>query len=241
MSTGSIPNVEVWVVRLVSGAAARGLFRSYLSPQELARSKRFVHDRLTASYEVSHGVLRVLLSRYLGGKPTDVEFSSNAAGKPRVALRASNWKFNMSHSGELAAYAFTTQAEVGIDIERVRALPDLEAIAGRFFCKAETAELVSIADDLERREAFYRCWTRKESYIKAIGRGLAEPLDAFQVSLLPGEAPRLVRIGQDADAGAAWTLHHLEPAPGYVGALAHPGTGIAMEVHRLRDAAELLA
>src|SRR5436305_1245240 len=81
VSTGSVPNVEVWLVRLASGAAARGLFRSYLSPQESARAKRFVNDCLAASYEVSHGVLRVLLSRYLGGKPPDVEFAFNNAGK----------------------------------------------------------------------------------------------------------------------------------------------------------------
>ena len=69
--------------------------------------------------------------------------------------------------------------------------------------------------------AFFRCWTRKEAYIKAVGGGLSIPLDRFQVTLLPGDSARFVQIENDMQAALDWTLDHLDVASEYVGALAY--------------------
>jgi 4'-phosphopantetheinyl transferase len=88
------------------------------------------------------------------------------------------------------------------------------------FCAAETAELCSLPPG-ERLPAFYRGWTRKEAYVKAVGEGLSIPVDRVHVSLRADEAARIVEFLPGEDAPPFWTLHHLEPAPGWVGALAY--------------------
>jgi 4'-phosphopantetheinyl transferase len=233
------PGVDVWAVRLAAPAAVSRAFRSLLSPEEMSRADRFAQAHLKASYEVSHGVLRVLLSPYLKRSPRDLEFTFGRAGKP--ALRPdSRLRFNMSHSGGLAAYAFTLDCEIGIDIEEVRHMPDLEPIAQHYFCPAEAAQLLSIPGEEQRRGAFFRCWTRKESYIKAIGDGLSVPLDQFQVTFSLDSPARLLHVGHDAGAASAWTLKHLDPAPGYAGALAYRAPSRQVEMHPPRQAQEIL-
>jgi len=223
------PQVAVRAVWLQADPAVRSSLRGLLSPDEIDRADRFAFERLRVSYEVSHGALRVLLAQYVGCDPGDLAFTFGTWGKP--ALRGeSRVRFNMSHSGELAVYAIALDCEVGVDVEKVREISDLEEIAERFFSRAEVSELLSIGDAKQRRAAFFRCWTRKESYIKSVGDGLSSGLDQFQVTLLPGAPAGLVHIGNDAGAGSAWTLQHLEPAPGYVGALAYRGSARKLEL-----------
>ena len=87
---------------------------------------------------------------------------------------------------------------------------------------------------------FFRCWTRKEAYIKAVGKGLSFPLDQVQVTLLMGTAPRFLQLGTQPEEAAAWSLHHLEPAPGYVGALAYRGAARVAHLDAAVEAQELL-
>jgi 4'-phosphopantetheinyl transferase len=194
---------------------------------------------LSASYQTSHGALRVLLSRYLNRDPREFQFTFGRAGKPSLKSDV-GMHFNMSHSGNLAAYAFTHAGPVGVDIEEVRGISDLEGIARQHFCHAETTELLSVADEKQRRDAFFRCWTRKESYVKAVGEGLSVPLDQFQVTLLPGVPARLVHIENSERAALSWTLHHLEPAPGYVGAVAYHNGAHNFKMHSPLHAQDVL-
>ena len=231
--------VDVWAVWLQADTAVRRSFRDLLPPDEILRADRFAFESLRMSYEVSHGALRVLLAQYLNCSPGELGFTFGPKGKP--ALRGdSRLRFNMSHSGELAVYAVAFDCEVGVDVEKVRDLSDLEAIAERFFSPAEASELLSISEPALRQAAFYRCWTRKESYIKSIGDGLSMGLDQFQVTLLPGVPARLVHIGNDTRAASAWTLQHFEPAPGYVGALAYRSLHRNLDVHPPQHARDIL-
>ena len=232
-------NVEIWAVWLDASEAASLTFRSLLSPEEVLRADRFATEALRTSYQISHGVLRVLLSRYLKCHPRSFEFTVAHAGKPSLT-REFEMQFNMSHSGSMAAYAFAPAGSLGIDIEQVRSLSDLEGIAQKHFCLAETEELLSITDESQRRDAFFRCWTRKESYIKAVGEGLSLPLDQFQVTLLPGVPTRVVHIGNSERAASAWALQHIEPAPGYVGAVAYPFRTHPCMIHPVCQAQDIL-
>ena len=149
-------------------------------------------------------------------------------------------QFNLSNSGELVVYAFAIDCELGVDVEQVRRMTDLKQIASRYFCEAEASELMSINGGQTRQEAFYRCWTRKEAYIKAIGSGLILPLDQFQVTLLPDDAPRFVHIGENEKAAKEWTLQHFNPAPGYIGALAYHAAARNIVFHKLQAPQKLL-
>ena len=232
-------NVEVWSVWLDASETANRKFRSFLSPEEAQRSVRFSTEALTASFVTSHGVLRALLSRYLHYDAREFEFAPGSAGKPAL-VGDFKLQFNMSHSGDLAVYAFAPSLPVGVDIEGIRKVADAETIAKHHFCSEETSELLSITDEKQRCEAFFRCWTRKESYIKAVGDGLSLALDRFQVTLLPGVPPSLVHIENSERAASCWTLHHIEPAAGYVGAVSFRSRDHGFKMHPLIHAQDIL-
>ena len=232
--------VDVWFLWLERSTGASGAFRPLLSSEEVRRAERFATDGLRAAYESAHGALRALLANYLKCGPRELDFTFGRTGKPQLP-GDSGLRFNMSHSGALAAYAFTFDCEIGIDIEEVRDAPVLGTIAEHYFCPEETSQLLALTGEAERREAFYRCWTRKESYIKAVGDGLSIPLDQFQVSLSSDSPARLVHIGRDAKLASNWTLDHLSPAPGYVGSIAYRGSARHLSLHPPRPAQDVFA
>jgi 4'-phosphopantetheinyl transferase len=197
-----------------------------LAPDECLRAERFHFERDRRRFIVGRGVLRTILGRYLGLEPNHLQFCYGPRGKPALAgisTRPNAWLcFNLAHSQNLALYAVTCERELGVDIECIHAIPDAEQIAARYFSAHENAGLRSLPAN-QKQEAFFNCWTRKEAYIKAIGDGLAQPLAEFDVALAPGEPARLLRIKDNAQAAARWSIQALTPAPGYVAALAVKG------------------
>jgi 4'-phosphopantetheinyl transferase len=189
-----------------------------LSPDEAARAERFVFDRDRNHFIVGRGSLRAILGHYLNCKPQQVTFSYGPQNKPAVEIPQSQLRFNLSHSGEAVLYAFTHHREIGVDIELLRPLDDMMQIAKRFFSPTEYTTLSALPIE-EQPTAFFNCWTRKEAYIKAIGSGLSQPLDQFDVTLTPGEPAKLLRVQNDPQALERWSLIELNPAPDYVAAL----------------------
>jgi 4'-phosphopantetheinyl transferase len=122
----------------------------------------------------------------------------------------------------LALIAVASGRTIGVDLERVRSDLAADEIARRFFSASERAALDSFPSEL-KSEAFFRCWTRKEAFIKAIGEGLSYPLDAFDVTLGPDEPARVLRVGDDPAEAARWTIHDLKVPSGFAAALAASG------------------
>ncbi len=209
-------DVQIWGIWLTAPDSVVGQYQLLLSVDERQRSDRFGSAKLKSLYVLSRSGLRILLGHYLNSSPEKIELTHRPNGKPELRS-AVPLRFNVSHSGQMAVYAFTVGCELGIDIEELRPLEDAEAIAARHFSNAEISELRSLEGE-ERNLAFFRCWTRKEAYLKAIGEGLTVPLDLFQVTLLPETPARLVHIGGDIAAAGDWIFHNLDMAPGYVGA-----------------------
>ncbi len=196
--------------------------RAWLSADEVARAERFHFPRDRHRFAAGRGLLRGLLGRYLGLDPAELRFVYGPRGKPGLGPEARDLRFNVSHSGGLALLAFVRGRHLGVDLERERPLPEAEEMAGRFFSPRESAELRRLPG-ADRPRAFFRCWTRKEAFIKATGEGLSRPLDAFDVTLAPGEPARLLRVeGEPGDPGR-WWLRDLELAAGFAGALAVEG------------------
>src|SRR5579872_6085667 len=219
-------DVHVWCVKLIGSDEAVAAFEKTLSAREADRCARFYQTPHRRAYAISHGVLRQLLGRYLGMAPEQIEFQYGRADKPELANASADLAFNMSHSGDLAVYAFARQCQLGVDVEHVRPLPDLELVAARFFGPEERSDLLAL-DGQERTHAFFRCWTRKEAFIKATGDGLSMRLDHFRVSLAPRQAALIHAEQGDV---RCWHMSHLEPATDYVGAVAYDGVAREMRL-----------
>lgn len=234
--TPAVDEVHVWTASLDQPAETVARLRALLDPDETRRADRFLFEKGRTQFTVGRGVLRLLLGDYLAIDPRDVRFGYNPYGKPSLAGPddAHPLRFNLSHSGELVLYAVAWGREVGIDLETIRTDFASDGIAQRFFAPAEVAALRGLPEEA-RTHAFFTCWTRKEAFIKARGKGLSIPLDAFEVSLVPGaEAAVLVTHDDPAEAGR-WSLHELHPGPGYVGALAVAGDGCRTRHHTWTD------
>lgn len=216
--------VHVWSAPLDQPAEVLRHFEGLLSPDEVARAERFVFDKTRRHFIAGRGLLRSILSWYAGRKAGELEFAYGAYGKPALAVSCEgDWlRFNVSHSQDLALYAITRDREIGVDLEYMRADLEYEEIAKRFFSPRESAVLRTLPE-AQRCAAFFNCWTRKESYIKARGKGLAIPLDRFDVSLAPGEAAGLLEVREEPEEASRWTISALDAAEGYAAALTVEG------------------
>ncbi len=232
--------IHIWTIPINSSEFVAARLFDHISPEEQQRSERFAFAHLKRAFVLTHGALRILLAKYIGERPRDIQFTYGQYGKPSVP-NARSIHFNISHSGYIASFAFTQGLEIGIDVEQLRVLSDMDDIARRFFSADEVADLLSLPSEL-RRLAFFLCWTRKEAYIKAIGGGLSIPLDSFRVTLIPGQPPSLMHPGEKRFSNSIWTLTDIELAPPYAGAgaVAYPGIERTLQLNFIAEAAELL-
>ena len=219
--------VHVWRASLERNRPCVQSLKRILSEDEQARAERVHSEQDRERFIVARGVLRVILSRYLDTEPSQLRFRYSPHGKPDLDNTSAEktLSFNMSHSSGLALYAVTRDRKVGIDLERIRTNFVYQRIAERFFSPQEKAMLDALEAEPERRKAFFDCWTRKEAYIKAKGKGLSLPLDQFDVSLTPGEPASLLEVRGDSLEASRWWMHELFPGPGYAAALAIEGHG----------------
>jgi 4'-phosphopantetheinyl transferase len=217
--------VHVWCASLQQPATVVDQLMPLLSVDEKDRVLRYRFEHLKKSFIVARGVLRILLSRYLHLQPAQVEFTYLREGKPQLSENhAQKVFFNLSHSYELVLYAFNSIRNVGIDIEHIRPMDDLELIAERNFSSREIAELKKLSP-YKKTDGFFNCWTRKEAYIKAIGDGVSFPLQQFDVSVDPDEPAKLLSILGSEQAAVRWSMFELHPADSYAAALVVQGNG----------------
>jgi 4'-phosphopantetheinyl transferase len=210
--------VHVWRAKLDRPRHELDSFRSTLSVDEQARADRFVFERDRSRYIAGRGLLRSLLSLYIGLAPDEFRFTYSRFQKP--ALIQTRPCFNVSHSGHIALFAFSGRCDVGVDLELDDADFARERIAESFFSPAEVALLRSLPS-AEQPRAFLQCWTRKEAFIKARGDGLSLPLDSFDVSFGPGAPAAVLRTAWSALEPARWRMQDLsEPEDGYIAAVA---------------------
>jgi 4'-phosphopantetheinyl transferase len=215
--------IHVWPISLAVSDEVHAECCALLTEEELARARQFLHTEHQKRFVAGRGRLRQILSRYLASSPAEVCFWYTSYGKPFLADEAEHLlRFNLSHSADQALLAVTREWSIGVDLERIR--PDFatDEIAQRFFSQQECTELRQLPAD-QRAEAFFRCWTRKEAFIKAIGEGLSYPLDGFAVSLAPGEAAQLRWVRREPEAPKRWHLRELPAPPGFLAALAVEG------------------
>ncbi len=212
--------VHVWLFKKEAVAVQLAVFEASLAEDERQRARRLCRAYDREMSITARGLLRRLLSSYVGIPPRELRFVYSPNGKPELREhRSSAVHFNVAHSGNVILIACGRERRVGVDVERVEFDCSIEPVAERFFSKAECGTLRSLPL-AERVQAFYRCWTRKEAYLKATGAGLAKPLDTVDVS---ARGDRICNFVQDAsikDGVACWLLQSLTLGPDYAAALA---------------------
>lgn len=198
-----------------------------LSDSERERAGRFVFVSDCTRFIVARATLRRLLAKRLAVKPEDIEFVYGEQGKPALGARFEDSKlfFNVSHSDDLAVYAFSSAGEIGVDVEAVRWFADSDDVAARVFSPAERQAYAAL-DPLYRPAGFFNCWTRKEAFIKALGDGLDRSLDSFDVSLAPDEPARILRIEDTPGERCGWSVESFVPAPGFIAAVVVENHGL---------------
>jgi 4'-phosphopantetheinyl transferase len=212
--------VHVWRAPLEPPAHLLQRLEATLAGDERARAARFRMPVHRGRYVAGRGILRVLLGAYLGLRPEELRFAYTPHDKPYLPDQehTGGLRFNLSNAEDLALVAFARGRRLGVDLENLKPMPDALSIATRFFSAPENQAFATVPE-AERERAFFTCWTRKEAFVKAVGEGLSMPLDRFDVTLLPHEPARLLATRPDPAEAARWSLHHLDPGPGWIGAL----------------------
>jgi 4'-phosphopantetheinyl transferase len=216
--------VHVWRVDLEASSEVVQQCETVLSPSERTRAQRYVFERDRRRWTVARAALRHLLGCYLNTEPILFEFALNEFGKPSLTTpyKELNIEFNLSHSAEIALYAFTRNRLVGIDVEYMRTDLDYDGMARHSFSVQEQHILRHLVGE-EKRRAFFRGWTCKEAYAKALGKGFSQAFDQFTVSLLPSQPLALLRQDEDERELTRWSFMELDAGPGYAGALVVEG------------------
>jgi len=217
----SIDDIHIWRADLDLTIISIQKLNETLSIDEKGKAERFRFEKDKRRFIAGRGILRTILGCYLNVNPSRVQFCYGKNGKPELADTFGNGTvlFNMSDSDGLALYAFARELEIGVDIERIRDIPEMEQIAERFFSLKENEILRSLPES-KKKEAFFNCWTLKEAMIKAIGDGLSYPLDSFDVSTALGGQRELLRTQGESREESKWSVQLLEIGPGLAAAFA---------------------
>lgn len=224
MEPRRLPDLDGIELRLVEGTGTepeRSALYYLLSDDERARASRFKVEDARRSFIVSRAFLRTILGEVLGCAPETILFGEGDHGKPFLAgaHSGSGIEFNVSHSGDVFLYAVSRGRPVGVDVERKNEGREIEKLAQRYFAPAEARLLLEEAPPKDRLDSFYRCWTRKEAYLKARGTGLTTKLHTFEVTFLPGVPPAMVHTGVVGEDPATWRVFDVPVPNGYVAAL----------------------
>lgn len=188
-----------------------------LSLDEILRAQRYVHKRDGKRFAIGRAVLRMILGRYLSIQPEAISFQHNEFGKP--TLDGPDLYFNMSKSAGRATYAISRNRQIGVDIEHIRDIPQMDQIAQRFFSKSEN-ELLNAQPDSTKKEFFFQLWSRKEALAKAVGTGLSKTYNTIDLTSGPSDPLRLLRLVDDSKKDRDWAVIDIGHKDGYASALA---------------------
>ncbi|MFA8016387.1 4'-phosphopantetheinyl transferase family protein [Bremerella cremea] len=212
-------DLHLWRVSLEDGLADVDQLHKSLSDAEQLRASKFFTENLAQQYVVYHAALRDILSRYLGVTPSKIAYQASGYGKPNVITgQAGPLQFNLTHSSELAVVAVTRDAEVGVDIERIREVRSFASMLERCLSDAERKDICA-HQETEQHRHFLRFWTHKEAYLKTIGVGLRAPLDRVTLDLLAPDARKVVNHFHVFPNTPSVRLMELVPCEGFVGAV----------------------
>ena len=213
-------DVHIWRAVLDLPSKSVQELKGSLSFDERMKAESFHFERDRSRFIAAHGILRRILASYLSVDPGAIRFRYERDGKPRLqnAFGKPGIQFNLSHSEGLALYVFTQGHEVGVDLERIRDLPEMEQIVDQFFSVREQVVFHTLPTS-EKHETFFKWWTRKEAFVKAVGEGLSYPLHGFDALLAKGKSVESLGILGGVQEGPKWTMWDVRPGEAFAGAV----------------------
>ncbi len=202
-------DVHVWSASLDQMESNLGQLEGTLNTEELIRATTASHGNKNKRFIARRGILRTILGFYLQVNPSELRFSFGREGKPSLTKNFLECpiQFNVAHSSGMVLYAFTLGRQVGVDLERIEQMHQLEEIAYRFLSNRER-ETISRFSGYKKYVAFFQIWTRKEAYLKARGKGLSD----LSIDI------------EDLSKDSRWSIRALNPGPRFVGAVAVGGS-----------------
>jgi len=210
--------VHLWRARLDASADAVDLLLTMLAEDEQARAARQRAAAKRAEFIQARAALRTILGRYLQTPPRALAFRYSPEGKPFLPEPAA-LRFNLAHSNGWAVLGVSGGPELGVDIERIEPARPHLTLAQRFFSPPEAQALATL-DPPGQAEAFYRCWTCKEAWVKARGTGMHFPLSHFTVALEAGMRAALIAVRDAPDECGQWQLHNFAVSGEHIAACA---------------------
>lgn len=221
-------DLQLWLFSLERPPLPLDYLADLLSPEERARAARFRFDVHRRRFTAGRGLLREALGRWLGEDPRALVFHYGEKGKPSLAVpSAPDLRFNLSHSQDLGLLGVAWGRELGVDVEACRPLEDAAGLVERFFAPGERAAFAALEEE-RRLLGFYSGWTRKEAYVKARGDGLSLPTTSFEMTLDPEGPAALLAFDAEPAEVTRWAFTALDPAPGFLGAVAVESPGGAL-------------
>lgn len=225
-SSGKFPTLEqgevhIWTVSVHGIKEQLEQLKSLLTEVEKGKISFYKFEHTQHSYIATQAVLRVLLSLYLEIEPGEVQIGIRSKGKPFL-IHDRPIFFNISNSDGVCVFAFSGDGEVGIDIERIREMPDIEQLIQKNITSREKEYVLKDPDKKLKR--FFRFWTFKESYLKAIGEGMRLTPENLEFSVEEGRIRlRSVNYGFE---GADWQFMEFTRDENCTGTLTYAPRGL---------------
>ncbi len=219
--------IHLWSIPLAGSAAAVGRCVALLSDDEIERMARFRFEIHRRRFALRRGALRTILGWYAHLDARRLRFTVSAHGKPELMSPATSLRFNLSDSDDLALLGVVDGRRIGVDVEQMKDVREMDDIARRHFSVREYSDYAG-APAADRTRCFYNAWTRKEAWLKARGDGLSAGLSGFDVTLRPGRPARLLEVRGEKDEARRWRLRAFSPATGYVAAVAVEGKTLTL-------------
>ncbi len=226
--------IHVWIADLEKAMAHAEYFLSILSDDEKKKAIDYKFEKDKNRYIISRGILRELVSIYTGVQPGDIEFLYTEAGKPFFSGNTnSTLKFNLSHSGNFTIYAFSLGKEIGIDIEYIRNLENLNNLAKTTLSDLEFNEFI-VSPEEKMLDVFFRYWIHKEAYLKAAGTGITDSIKSIE--FIHDNGGKLNLADKEcSDLNLNWNFHEIIPEKNYKAVLAVPDENCRIFINRLED------
>ncbi|WP_282123523.1 4'-phosphopantetheinyl transferase family protein [Algibacter mikhailovii] len=207
--------LHTWVLYFDVLEEKKTFLKKFLSQDEIIKASKFRFDKDKNCSIITRGALRLLSGMYLNMSPENIIFKYGDYGKPDFEMET-ELKFNVSHSGNMAIIGFVLNKDIGVDIEKIKYDFEVMDIVDNYFSQLEIESLKKLPVQ-EHNQGFYRCWTRKESFIKAKSQGLSFALDSFSVSLDSDDKAQLLETHWNPDEKESWRLFSFSPDTDYLG------------------------
>lgn len=221
-------NIQLWVANSNIYDHHKGYSAYHLSRNERNRAKRFHSRKDHDLFVIGRYLTRVILGHYTNNKPENIRLIPDTFGKPYADV---NLYFNLSHSHN-QVFLGVSNAQIGVDIEIINADMVFDNIIKNNFSIIECQFLRETSKG-KKVDTFFELWTKKESVIKAIGKGINIPLQSFNVIHPDGKVSW--NTGQISEKGD-WFVHNIEIKKGFKAAVAtqiHPETSCGLMINRL--------